>query len=313
MIKYILASFLFCASAMAFEPTGRPITIVTGFAPGATDQALKPYTDALVNNGYTVIIERRPGAGGMIALNSFANTAPADGYTLLATASSMFTIAPVFTPELVSHQGINLVTTISAGPVVLVANSESSIKTIDDFKKSVLQNTTPAIAVPTLFFQASSQYIATAINKNATVTTAMYKSGSDALRDVVGGHAQLGVMQLSVLAPMLESKKITILAISGSQRLASLPDVPTFAEKIKSINPKIEASWGIALPKGTTPEVQKFYNDFFLKVAQQESTKKTLSTFHMIIPKSYLGKEAFEKRIAEETDMWTSVIHRIEK
>ena len=313
MVKIILASFLFCASALAFEPIGQPITIITGFAPGATDQALKPYTDALVASGYPVVVERRPGAGGMIALNHFANTSPADGFTLFATASSMFTIAPLFTPEIITHKGVSPITTLSAGPIVLVASKESSIKTFDDFKKVVQQNTTPPIAVPTLFFQASAEYIATKINKNATISTVMYKSGADALRDVVGGHAQLGVMQLSILAPMLDSDKIIVLAISGEQRLETLTSVPTFAEKIKGINPRIEASWGIALPKGASLEIQKFYNDFFLRVAQQESTKKTLASYHMIIPKTYLGKEAFDKRIAEETEMWSSVLYRIPK
>lgn len=53
---------MFCLNANAFEPKAQPITIVAGFAPGATDQALKPYIDALNKNGYTVIIERRPEA-----------------------------------------------------------------------------------------------------------------------------------------------------------------------------------------------------------------------------------------------------------
>jgi len=313
MIKFILASFLFCTTALAFEPIGKPITIITGFAPGATDQALKPYTDALANSGYTFIIERRPGAGGMIALNHFANNSPADGFTLFATASSMFTVAPLFTPETVAHNGVIPITTLSAGPIVLVASRDSSIKTFDDFKKTVQQNTTPPIAVPSLFFQAGAEYIATKINKNATITTAMYKSGPDALRDIVGGHAQLGVIQLSVVAPMLTSDKISILAISGETRLDTLTNVPTFSEKIKGINPRIEASWGIALPLGTPPEIQKFYNDFFLQVAQQESTKKALAVNYMIIPKNYLGRQAFDKRIAEETEMWSSVLHRIPK
>lgn len=247
----------------------------------------------------------------MIALNHFANNASPDGYTLLATASSMFTIAPIFTPELVSHNGVNLITTLSAGPVVLISSKDSKYKTFDDFRKDVQQNATPVIAVPSLFFRASAEYIANKISKDTRITTAMYKGGPEAVKDVMGGHAQLAVVQLSVVAPLIETNKFNVLAISGDRRLEALPNVPTFTEKVKGINPKIEASWGIALPNGASSEVQKFYSNFFTQVARQEETRKLFVQYFMIIPKAYIGREAFDRRLAEETEMWNSVLHRV--
>jgi tripartite-type tricarboxylate transporter receptor subunit TctC len=308
---FFILLFLVSTTVHAFEPKDKNITIVTGFAPGVTDRVLQPFIDELTIKGYVVITERKPGVGGMIALNHFVNHAPADGYTLFATASSMFTISPILTPELVPSKNLELISTLAAGPIVLVSSKSSKIKTFDDFKQAVLSNTEPVVAVPTPFFQASAEYIAWKISNTEKISVAMYKSGPDVLRDLLGGHVEIAILQLSAIGSYIDGNKINILASSGENRL--LKDVPTFSEKLNKFNPKLEASWGIALPKGTPEDIKKFYSDFFLKVAQQESTKNKFAQEYLIIPKNYLGKEAFEFRLKEESEMWALILQRISK
>ena len=156
--KFLIFSFLICAQTVsAFEPKDRPITIISGFGPGATDQALRPYVEVLESQGYKIIIEHRPGANGAIAMNHFANTAKPDGYTLWATASSLFTIAPIATPELIQNKGVDLITTIAAGPMVLISSKESGIKTIEDFRKDLRSKRNDLnIATPSLFFEVAA-------------------------------------------------------------------------------------------------------------------------------------------------------------
>jgi tripartite-type tricarboxylate transporter receptor subunit TctC len=317
MLRKLLGSVLLCISSFtfAFNPSDRPITIISGFTPGATDQALKPYIDALESKGYKVLIEHKPGAGGSIAMNWFANNAKPDGYTLWASASSLFTIAPVATPELIQNNGVELITTISAGPMVLISSKESRIQNFEDFRKDLVSNRGNInIATPSLFFEVAARYLVQQTSKSSnTITTVNYKSGSDAIRDVLGNHVKYGLVQLAVAAPFINSDKINIIAISGENRFPSLTDVPTFGEKIKSFHPKLEASWGLALPKGTDPTIQKFYHDMLVSIAKNTETKAKLQQSFMIIPDTYIGKKAFEKRIAEETVLWKDILTNMKK
>jgi tripartite-type tricarboxylate transporter receptor subunit TctC len=317
MIKKILLilAFSFGVQAQAFEPKDRPITIISGFAPGATDQALRPYIEVLESKGYKVNIEHRPGANGSIAMNHFANTAKSDGYTLWATASSLFTIAPIATPELIQNKGVDLITTISAGPMVLISNKESNVKSIEDFRKDLFSgNKDISIAVPTLFFEVAARYLVNQVAKGSKeVPLVGYKSGADAIRDVLGNHVKYGLIQLSAAAPFVDSDKVNIIAVSGENRFSTLPNVPTFSEKIKGFYPRIEASWGLALPKGTDPAIHKFYHDTLTEISRRIETRARLQTSFMIIPESYIGKQAFEKRIEEETKLWKTILVNIKK
>jgi tripartite-type tricarboxylate transporter receptor subunit TctC len=122
-----------------------------------------------------------------------------------------------------------------------------------------------------------------------------------------------GVLQLAVAAPFIDSDKINIIAISGDARFPTLPSTPTFGEKIKGFHSKVEASWGLALPKGTDPAIHKFYHDTITGIAKKTGTRARLQTSFMIIPESYVGKAAFDKRITEETILWKTILQNTTK
>lgn len=310
MIKSFVFSLFFTLSQLvfAFNPE-KPITIISGFSPGATDQALRPYVEAFEKSGYKVIIEHKPGANGIVALNYFSNNIKPDGHTLFATASSMFTLAPLVSPELLKTDGVDLITTIAAGPMVLVSSKQSNIKTLKEFQTDLIKNdNTVNIASPSLFFEYASRYlIKQATKQSVKIPIVNYKSGSDAIKDVLGGHVKYGLLQLSVATPFINSGDINIIAISGEKRFVGLPNVITFSEFFPNFNSNLEASWGVSLPKGTDPKIYKFYSDFFTRVAKEEETKEKLLKTFMIIPDNYIGKKAFENRIANESTMWKSI------
>lgn len=310
MIKSFVFSLIFIFSQLvfAFNPE-KPITIISGFSPGATDQALRPYIEAFEKNGYKVVIDHKPGANGVVALNYFSNNVKPDGHTLFATASSMFTLAPIVSPELLKSSGVDLITTLAAGPMVLVSSKQSNIKTLKEFQIDLIKNdNTVSIASPSLFFEYASRYlIKEATKQSVKIPIVNYKSGSDAIKDVLGGHVKYGLLQLSVATPFINSGDINIIAISGEKRFISLPNVVTFSEFFPNFNSNLEASWGVALPKGSDPKIYKFYSDFFIRVAKEEETKEKLLKTFMIIPDNYIGKKAFEKRIENESTMWKSI------
>jgi tripartite-type tricarboxylate transporter receptor subunit TctC len=199
--------------------------------------------------------------------------------------------------------------------MVLISSKESGVKTIEDFRKDLLSNRNDInIATPSLFFEVAARYLVNQVSKdNKSVPTVSYKSGADAIRDVLGNHVRYGVLQLAVAAPFINSDNINIIAISGTNRFPTIPNVPTFSEKIKGFHPKVEASWGLALPKGTDPVIYKFYYDVLTDTASRRETRAKLQQSYMIIPESYVGKSAFEKRISEETVLWREILVNIKK
>ena len=315
MVNFVIKIFVISLFLMLSHLThasdfkDKPITIISGFSFGATDQALKPYIEAFEKNGYKIVVEHKPGANGIVALNYFSNNAKPDGYTLLATASSMFTLAPIISSDILKNNGVDLITTIAAGPMVLISNKQSNVKSLKQFQDDLLKNDNSiSIASPSLFFEYASRYlIGESTKQSINVPIVNYKSGPDAIRDVLGGHVKYGVLQLSVATPFINSDDINIIAISGEKRFTGLPNTPTFSEFFPNFNSNLEASWGVALPKNTDPKIYKFYHDFFTKVAKEEETKEKLSKTFMIIPNNYIGKKAFENRIANESTMWKSI------
>lgn len=310
MIKFFSFSLFFTLSQLvfAFSPD-KPITIISGFSPGATDQALRPYIEAFEKEGHKILVVHKPGANGIVALNYFSNNIKPDGYTLLATASSMFTLAPLVTPQLLKTDGVELITTIAAGPIVLISNKQSNIKTLKEFQNDLLNNDSLiSIASPSLFFEYAARYLITEATKQSiNVPIVNYKSGSDAIKDVLGGHVKYGVLQLSVATPFINSGDINIIAVSGEKRHITLPNTPTFSEFFSNFNSNLEASWGVALPKNVDSKIYKFYYDFFTKIAKEEETKEKLLRTFMIIPNNYIGKKSFENRIINESVMWKTI------
>jgi tripartite-type tricarboxylate transporter receptor subunit TctC len=311
MIKiFIISLFLILSHlTLASDFKDKPITIISGFSFGSTDQALKPYIEAFEKNGYKIVVQHKPGANGIVALNYFSDNAKPDGYTLFATASSMFTLAPIISSDILKNNEIDLITTIAAGPIVLISNKQSNVKSLKEFQDDLLKNdNTISIASPSLFFEYASRYlIRESTKKSINVPIVNYKSGSDAIKDVLGGHVKYGVLQLSVATPFINSGNVNIIAISGEKRFTGLPNTPTFSEFFPNFNSNLEASWGIGLPKNTDPKIYKFYYDFFTKIAKEEETKEKLSKTFMIIPNNYIGKKAFENRIDNESIMWKSI------
>ena len=315
MVNFVIKIFVISLFLMLSHLThasdfkDKPITIISGFSFGATDQALKPYIEAFEKNGYKIVVEHKPGANGIVALNYFSNNAKPDGYTLLATASSMFTLAPIISSDILKNNGVDLITTIAAGPMVLISNKQSNVKSLKQFQDDLLKNDNSiSIASPSLFFEYASRYlIGESTKQSINVPIVNYKSGPDAIRDVLGGHVKYGVLQLSVATPFINSDDINIIAISGEKRFTGLPNTPTFSEFFPNFNSNLEASWGVALPKNTDPKIYKFYHDFFTKISKEEETKEKLSKTFMIIPNNYIGKKAFENRIANESTMWKSI------
>jgi tripartite-type tricarboxylate transporter receptor subunit TctC len=238
--RALVVALLAAVAALAAAPTlaqsypNRPIRLLVGFAPGGgTDivaRALAPTMGQVL--GQPVVIENRPGASGTIAAAEVARAAP-DGYTLLMGHTNSNAIAP-FVLQNVPYDAatdFTAITYVGYVPNILVLNPSVPAKSVPEL--IALAKSSPGTYTYASSGVGSTQHLAGALFAKITDTKLNhipYKGSGQAITDLLGGQVN---MNFDTMPPVLEhvkAGKLRALAISTPQRLAQLPDVPTFSE-----------------------------------------------------------------------------------
>jgi tripartite-type tricarboxylate transporter receptor subunit TctC len=256
---------LFVGTAIIAAPAVRaqnfpskPIKIVVPYSPGGgadtTARLIAPKLQEAL--GETVVIDNRPGAGGMIGDEVVAKS-PADGYTLLmgafahAVNPSLQARMPFKTPD--DFAPISLLVTV---PELLVITPSHPAKSVADLVAM-------AKAQPGKLFYASSgngsaQHLAAELFKLRTGTDIghiPYKGGGPAVADVAAGHVPFYFGNMTAALPQAQAGRVRALAVTSAERSPAAPDVPTIGEAgVK--NCEISEWNAILVPAGTPPEVQ---------------------------------------------------------
>lgn len=207
----------------------------------------------------TVVVENRPGFSGNLSAAAVAR-APADGSTLLMVHQGLLAI----NPHLFAHPGFEAlvdlvpVARFGLGPLVLVAGSQTSARTLPELvqlakaKPGGLSYASPAIGSP--------PFVAAELMKSmAGIDVLHVPFEARAVTQTIGGHVAFTIDNAAVVQPHIESGRLRALAVTGRQRLATLPDVPTFAEAGLA-GYEYYAWMGLAAPAGTPAEVVQRLN-----------------------------------------------------
>jgi tripartite-type tricarboxylate transporter receptor subunit TctC len=211
----------------------KPIKLVVPYTPGGSADALgRLIGDHLGRTfGQTVVMENRPGAGGIIGSQMVAKS-PADGYTLVISGIGSHVIAPILTDG--SYDPIKDFTHIAmlAGPpLAVVVNAEQPFKDFNGFINFIKNNPnglswgSPGQGT---HGHLTGELFRTATNLNMVHIN--YKGASGAVVDLMGGQIAAGFMTLSSAKSGIESGKLRLLAVSSPKRLSEYPNVPTLAE-----------------------------------------------------------------------------------
>lgn len=230
----LLALFAVATSAFAQDYPTRPITWVVPFPPGGpTDSHSRLITKVLSEKlGQPVVVENKGGAGGIVGTEYAVNAKP-DGYTILYASSGAMTIYQ-FLHKLSFDPAKSLIPVrgVSESPMMLMVRADSPFKTLADFVDYAKKNP-EKINYATLGPGSTNHIIGEMLQADAKIrmTQIPYKGQAPALTDLLAGTVDM-VFDLAVtMRPHMEAGKLRALAVSGSQRLASVPDVPTFAEQ----------------------------------------------------------------------------------
>lgn len=236
----------------------KPITVLIPFsAGGALDAVARPIGEAYGQAyGQSWIIENLGGAGGTIAAARAVRQDP-DGYQLLMASSGQVSIAPFVYPSLSYNPSKDLV------PIVHLADSTAVLYTnANSPYRSVADLITAAKAKPgSIDFahtgNGSVSHLALELLQHTTgakFVAIPYKGAGVAIGDLAGGQIPLLFTFVSTAKPMLDAGRVRPLAVASEKRLASLPEVPTFAEL--GIQNVIAKLWiGLMAPAGTPQPV----------------------------------------------------------
>ncbi|ODS66451.1 MAG: MFS transporter [Acidovorax sp. SCN 65-108] len=300
------------ATAQGTWPTGKPITYMVPFAAGGTTDTLARLIGQQLGTalGTTVVVENKGGAAGSIGSEAAARSAP-DGYTLLGGTVSSHAINVSLYPKLGYDpiKSFSPVTLIGTNPVVLVVAANSPYKTLKDVlagakgKQGGLSSASAGTG--------SSQHLAVellAYKSGVKFTHIPYKGSGPAIQDVISGQVDMMFDTTVVAAPHIQSGKLRAIAVTSSQRLASMPDVPTVAESgVAELKDFQVQSWqAIFVPAGTPTPVVTRLHDEIRKILAQPDMQTRLKGFGMEPADMTVAQiAAFQKA---EVEKWAQVI-----
>jgi tripartite-type tricarboxylate transporter receptor subunit TctC len=224
------------ASAFAQDYPAKPVRVIVGAAAGSSGDVLGRLLADQLTQAWkqAVVIDNRPGAGGVIASQSLL-AAPADGYTLMLAAGSYLTITPHTQPNLPYDTERDFTPIAMAGEVPLVFGVSPTVPAANLKELIAYAAANPgkirygANTPGTLPALATAYFLHSA---NVQMTYVPYKGASAALQDVMGGRLDMVVEGVSAFAGAFKSGALRPLAVTSTRRLPSLPEVPAATEVV---------------------------------------------------------------------------------
>nr|WP_157400254.1 MULTISPECIES: tripartite tricarboxylate transporter substrate binding protein [Ramlibacter] len=286
----------------------KPVTIVVPFTAGQSGDVLaRVLGEPLAKRwGQSLVVDNKGGAGGTLGSRAAA-AAPADGYTLLLGSSGPLAAAP----NLYANAGYNPreltpIMNVAGVAQAFVVPASSPYKTLADLIAA-------AKASPDKLSYGSGgvgsfQHLTFELLKQRTgapIKHIPYRGSAPAYTDLIGGQLNAMVDSLPGVLPHVQSGKLRVLAVSTSQRVPQLPNVPIVAES--GVAGFDALGWlGIVAPKGLEPALRDKLNADLKAVLAEEGVKSRLAGLGMITIAS--SPAEFGKFIDSELTKWGAVI-----
>ena len=304
-----MAVLLALAASFTFAQPypSKPVRLIIPFPPGGSNDlvARAVATQLSERLGQSVVVDNRGGGGGTIGINAAAKS-PADGYTLLLVSVGWpVSIALKWMPE-ESLQWFVPAAPIGTGPSLLVVPTALPVNSVQEL--IALAKSKPGQLNASAAGPGSFQHLATELfrlQSGINIVIVQYKGGGPALTDTIAGQVQMNIGSAVQNIPHVKTGKLRALGVGGKNRLAALPEVPTFAE---AGLPGAEATnwWGIMAPAGTpVAALERLQKDVAAVVDSPEMKKRFevegADALHM-------SPREFGALIAAETAKWTQVV-----
>ena len=309
LIAFVIgAASVVPASAQAQYPN-RPIRIVVPFGPGGfADITVRLLAQRLIERtNAQVVIENRPGAGGIVAATAVTSAAP-DGYTLFVFSSGI-----ALSKSLLKSMPFDPVTafvpisTMALFDLLLLVKADSPMHTLKDALDA-------ARADPQKFNvgtinPGSTQNVTgelLRVTSGIAMTVVPYRTSAEVLTALLRGDMQIGIESYAALRSAIEAKQIRVLASSGSRRSPQLPEVPTLRES--GIDAAVDGWNSLVAPAGTPREIITLLNGQVRAIIGDPDFQKRMIELG---GEPFAGSpEELDARLKSDIEMWAAVVKK---
>jgi tripartite-type tricarboxylate transporter receptor subunit TctC len=294
------------ASAQSPFPA-KPVRIFVPYAAGGGVDILARTLGDVVSKqwGQTVVIENRPGAGGLVASQALAAAAP-DGYNLIVVASGHAT-NPFLYPKIPydTFKDFTPIALLASSPNILLVRADSPFRNLADLIAE-------ARAKPgSLAFghagTGTSTHLAGELLKNLAkidINAIPYKGGALAINDLLGGQIPMSFNNGPESVGQLASGTVRALAVTTAARAPFLPDVPSMAETVPGYD--TEVWWGLLGPAGMSPDLVAKLSRDFVAALNTEPVKERLGSLGATPIGS--SPQQFDEKIRADYRKWGPII-----
>ena len=294
------------ARAQAFP--ARPIRYICPWpAGGSTDAVIRALAESAGKTlGQQVIVENKPGAGGMLGANELVNAKP-DGYTLSQLPHGVFRIPHMQKTTFDTLTDFTWIACLTGYTFGLVVPADGPIKSIADLVAYAKANpgkftygstgigTSPHLAVEEFAQRAGIR-----------LTHVPFKGNADNMQAILGGHT-MAASDATGWAPHVASGKLRLIATYGSKRTKRWPDVPTLDQLgYKTVS---DSPFGVCGPKGMDPAVTRTLHDAFRKTLEDPAVLAMFDKFDQTV--IYMNTEQYTKWARETFQAEKATIERL--
>jgi tripartite-type tricarboxylate transporter receptor subunit TctC len=300
----------FCAGGIASAQSpfpSRPVHIFVPYAAGGGVDILARTLGDVVSRqwGQGVVVENRPGAGGVVASQALA-AAPPDGYTLIVVASGHAT-NPFLYEKLPydTFRDFTPISLLASSPNILLVKADSSFKTVADVIAQARAK--PGSLAYGHAGNGTSTHLAGELLKNLAkinLNAIPYKGGAPAVNDLLGGQIPMSFNNGPESVGQLAAGSVRALAVTTASRASLLPDVPSMSETVPGYD--TEVWWGLLGPAGMPPDLVEKLSHDFVAALNIDAVKQRLGK----LGASPIGSSptAFDAKIHADYDKWGPII-----
>jgi len=312
-VAVIVSALLASCGALAQQPAGpgdypnRPLRFVIGFLPGGVSDTIGRVVGERLSRelGQQILIDSRPGAGGVVAMEIVAKATP-DGYTWylaqpVLTISKLFKNKPPFDPV----KALAPVTQLGTGPTVLVVHPSVPVKAVPELIALARSQREP-MAYGSSGAGSTNHFAGAlfAIMAKVRLLHVPYRGAAANSVAVMQGEIPMAFQPLAAAIPHLQSKRLKGIAVTGAKRARAVPELPTIGDTLPGY--RVEAWYGIVVPANTPEPIIQYLSARTNKVLAMPEVGDILLKRGVEVEGS--TPEQFSALIQEDAIRWKKLV-----